>query len=170
MVADKILTAPRSCGAQAAERKPVRPQLLGRILSGLFMGSLTLCLIGLIAAVGPTAALFLVQLILPVAIIAIVLVVSLSLTARAVWGRLCLINGIVSIAVAAASVEGRGQPLWPADPTYEHTLDRAMQWWLGELISTAATYFSAAMIAAATLLALSYWLLRSPHGSRRDAH
>jgi hypothetical protein len=169
MVADKILAAPRSCGAQAAERKPVRPQLLGRILSGFFMGSLTLCLIGLIAAVGPTAALFLVQLILPVAMIAIVLVVSLSSTARAVWGRLCLINGIISIAVAAA-VEGRGQPLWPADPTYEHTLDRAMQWWLGELISTAAAYFSAAMIAAATLLALSYWLLRSPHRSRRAAH
>jgi hypothetical protein len=58
----------------------------------------------------------------------------------------------VGVAVlAAAIVEGRKQPLWPADPTYEHTLDRAMQWWLGELISTAAVYFSAAMIAAANL-------------------
>jgi hypothetical protein len=60
--------------------------------SGFLMGSLTLCLIGLIATVGPTAALFLVQLTLPVAMIAIVLVVSLSSTARPVWGRLFLIN------------------------------------------------------------------------------
>lgn len=170
MVSDKIFTARRDCGAQAAERKPARPQVLGRILARLFMGGLTLALIGLTAAVGATAALFLVQLILPVAMIVTVLVVSLSLTARSAWGRLCLINGIMSIALAAASVEGRGQPLWPADPGYERALDRAMQWWLGHVISTAAAYFSGAIVAAATLFALSYWLLRSPHGRHRDAH
>jgi uncharacterized membrane protein YkvI len=170
MVSDKIFTARRDRRARAAERKPARPQVLGRILAGLFMGGLTLALIGLTVAVGATAGLFLVQLILPVAMIVTVLVVTLSSTARSAWGRLCLINGIVSIALAAVSVEGRGQPLWPADPGYERALDRAMQWWLGHVISTAAAYFSGAIVAAATLFALSYWLLRSPHGRHRDAH
>jgi len=169
MVADKIFAA-RCDGRGAAEKNLARPQILGRTLAGFLMGGLTLTLTGLTAAVGQTAALLLVQLILPVAMIATVLVVSLSSTARAAWGRLCLINGIVSIALAAASVEGRGQPLWPADPGYERALDRAMQWWLGHVISTAAAYFSAAIVAAATLFVLSYWLLRSRHGRHRDAH
>ena len=39
---------------------------------------------------------------------------------------------------------------------------RGMQWWLGHVISTAAPYLSGAIVAAATLFALSYWLLRSP--------
>lgn len=168
MVADKIFAARRDWPARAAVRKPARPRGLGRVLAGFFMGGLTLALIGLTVAAGPTAALFPVQLILPVAMIATVLVVSLSSTARAAWGRLCLINGIVSIALAAASVEGRGQPLW--DPGYERALDQAMQWWLGHVISIAAAYFSGAIVAAATLFALSYWLLRSPHGRHRDAH
>ncbi len=170
MVADKIFSARRDRRARAAERTPARPQIVGRILAGFFMGGLTLALIGLTVAVGPTAALFLVQLILPVAMIATVLVVSLSSTGRAAWGRLCLINGIMSIALAAASVEGRAQPLWPADPGYERALDQGMQWWLGHVISTAAPYLSGAIVAAATLFALSYWLLRSPHGRHRDAH
>jgi hypothetical protein len=56
------------------------------------------------------------------------------------------------------------------DPGYEHALDQAMQWWLGHVISIAAAYFSGAIVAAATSFALSYWLLRSPHGRHRDAH
>jgi hypothetical protein len=102
--------------------------------------------------------------------IATVLVLSLSSTARAAWGRLCFTNGTISIALAAAGVEGRGQPLWPADPGYERALDRAMQSWFGHVISTAAAYFGGAIVAAATLFALSYWLLRSPNGRHRDAH
>ena len=42
-----------------------------------------------------------------------------------------------------------------------HALDRGMQWWLGHVISIAAAYFSGDIVAAATLFALSYWLLRS---------
>ena len=38
MVSDKIFTARRDCGAQAAERKPARPQVLGRILARLLHG------------------------------------------------------------------------------------------------------------------------------------
>ena len=133
------------------------------------MGGMTLALIGSAAAIGPTAALFLVRVILPVAIIATVLVVGLSTTALTAWGRMCLINGIMSIALAAASVQGRGQPLWLTDPGYERALDQAIQWWLGHLVSTAAAYFAGAIVIAAVLFALSYWLLRSPHRRHRDA-
>jgi len=133
------------------------------------MGGMTLALIGSAAAIGPTAALLLVRVILPVAIIATVLVVGLSTTALTAWGRMCLINGITSIALAAASVQGRGQPLWLTDPGYERALDQAIQWWLGHLVSTAAAYFAGAIVIAAVLFALSYWLLRSPHRRHRDA-
>jgi|SRR6516162_7168255 hypothetical protein len=133
------------------------------------MGGMTLALIGSAAAIGPTAALLLVRVILPVAIIATVLVVGLSTTALTAWGRMCLINGIMSIALAAASVQGRGQPLWLTDPGYERALDQAIQWWLGHLVSTAAAYFAGAIVIAAVLFALSYWLLRSPHRRHRDA-
>ena len=143
--------------------------ILGRVLAGLVMGGLTLGLIGLAVAIGPIAALLLVQLILPVAMIATVLIVSLASTARAAWGRLCLINGIMSIALAAASVQGQGQPLWPTDPGYERALDQGIQWWVGHVISTAAAYFGGAVVVAAVLFALSYWLL-PPHGLHRDAH
>ena len=114
--------------------------ILGRVLAGLVMGGLTLGLIGLAVAIGPIAALLRVQLILPVAMVATVLIVSLASTARAAWGRLCLINGIMSIALAAASVRGQGQPLWPTDPGYERALDQGIQWWVGHVISTAAAY------------------------------
>jgi hypothetical protein len=144
--------------------------IVSRIVAGFFMGGLTIALIGLALAIGPMAALLLVQLILLVAMIATVLVVSLSSTTRAAWGRLRLINGIMSIALAAASVQGRAQPLWPTDPGYERALDQAMQWWLGHVISSAAAYFSAAIVAAAVLFVLSYWLLRSPHGRHPAAH
>lgn len=45
--------------------------ILGRVLAGLVMGGLTLGLIGLAVAIGPIAALLLVHLILPVAMIAL---------------------------------------------------------------------------------------------------
>ena len=170
MVADKIFAARCDGRDRAAERNLSRPQVLGRVLAGFVMGGLTLGLIGLAVAIGPMAALLLVQLILPVAMIATVLVVSLASTARAAWGRLCLINGIMSIALAAASVQCRGQPLWPTDPGYERALDQAIQWWVGHVIWSAAAYFGGAIFVATVLFALSYWLLRSPHGLHRHAH
>jgi len=169
MVAKKIFAARCDGRDRAAERNLSRPQVLGRVLAGFVMGGLTLGLIGLAVAIGPMAALLLVQLILSVAMIATVLVVSLASTARAAWGRLCLINGMC-IALAAASVQGQGQPLWPADPSYERALDQGIQWWVGHVISTAAAYFGGAIVVAAVLFVLSYWLLRSPHGLHRDAH
>jgi hypothetical protein len=146
---------------------------LGRIFAGLAMGGLTLALVFLTAVLGPmgVAALVhpLVRWIFPIAAIATVLIAALSSSARSAWGRLCLMNGVVSLALAGASVEN-GQPLWPADPVYERALEQAMQWWFSNVIWPTAAYFAAATIMAAVLFALSYWLLRSPHGRHREAH
>jgi hypothetical protein len=145
----------------------------GRIFAGCSMGGLTLALVVVTAALGPMgmAALVhpLVQLMFPAAAIATVLIAALSLSARAAWGRLCLMNGVLSLALAGASVEN-GQPLWPTDPVYERALDQAMQWWVRHVIWTTAAYFAAAMITAAVLFTLSYWLLHSPDRRHRQAH
>jgi len=146
---------------------------LGRVIAGFAMVSLTCALIGLSAALGPigVAAVLhpLAQLIFPLAAIAVALIAALSSSVRRAWGRLCLMNGVVSATLAGASVEV-GQPLWPADPVYEHALDEAMQWWLRHVIWSTAAYFATAMIIAAALFALSYWLLHSSHGPHRQAH
>jgi len=146
---------------------------LGRVVAGFVMGGLTLALVGLTAVLGPTGVAAvahpLVRLIFPAAAIATVLIAALSSSARTAWGRLCLMNGVVSIALAGANVQN-GPPLWPTDPVYERALDQAMQWWLRHVIWTTAAYFAAAMIIAAVLFALSYWPLHSPHGRHRQAH
>ena len=146
---------------------------LSRMIAGFAMGSLTFALIGLSAALGPIgvgAVLHsLARLILPLAAIAAALIAALSSSARRAWARVCLMNGVVSATLAGASVEV-GQPLWPADPVYEHALDQGMQWWLRHVIWTTAAYFATAMIIAAALFALSYWLLHPPHGRHRQAH
>jgi hypothetical protein len=142
----------------------------GRVLAGVVMSGLTIALI--VAGVGFKAIdpRLLLKLMLPVALIAIVLVTVYSPSARAAWGRRCLIDGIVSFALAVASVQVRGQPLWPTDPRYEHALDQGIRWWLKHEIWTAATYFVGTIIVAGVLFALSYWLLRSPHVRHRDTH
>jgi hypothetical protein len=148
-------------------RKATRHSIFARIVAGLVMGSLTLALIGSTATIVPVQSAELghpvVQLILPVAAIATVLIVVLSTTARATWGRLCLTNGIVSLALAIASLKGRGQPLGATDPIYERALDQAMRSWLGHLMWTAAAYACAALVVAAVFFALSHWLLHSPY-------
>lgn len=145
--------------------KATKHSICARIVAGLVMGSLTLALIGSTATIVPVQSAEpghpVVQLILPVAAIATVLIVVLSTTARATWGRLCLTNGVVSVALAAASIKSLGQPFWPVDPLYERALDQAIRSWLGHLMWTAAAYASAAIVVAAVFFALSYWLLHS---------
>jgi hypothetical protein len=154
-------------------RNVAHSSTLGRVIAGFAMGSLTFALIGLSAALGPigvTAVLHsLAQLIFPLAAIAAALIAALSSSARRAWGRSCLMNGVVSIALGGATIEV-GQPLWPADPVYERALDQGVQWWLKHMVWTTAAYFAAAMIIAAALFALSYWLLHSSHGRHRQAH
>ena len=145
----------------------------GRIFAGLAMGGLTLALVVLTTAFGPIGAAALVhpmgKLTVPAAAIATVAIGALSSSVRKAWGRLCLMNGVVSLALAGVSVEN-GQPLWPTDPLYERALDQAMQWWVRHVIWTTAAYFAAALIIAAVLFALSYWLLHSPRVRHRQAH
>jgi hypothetical protein len=145
----------------------------GRILAGFVMGGLTLALVVLTTLLGPmgVAALVhpLVQLIFPAAAIVTVLIAFLSSSVRTAWGRLCLMNGVVSLALAGVSIEN-GQPLWPADLLYERALDQAMQWWVRHLIWTTAAYFVAVVFIAAVLFAFSYWLRYSPKIRHRQAH
>jgi hypothetical protein len=151
----------------AAMSKATKHSIFPRIAAGLVMGSLTLALIGSTATIVPVQSAELGppvgQLILPVAAIATVLIVAFSTTARAAWGRLCLTNGVVSLALAIASLKGRGQLLGATDPIYERALDQAMQSWLGRLMWTAAAYSCAALVVAAVFFVLSYWLLHSPY-------
>ncbi len=99
-----------------------------------------------------------------------VLIAVLSTTARAAWGRLCLANGVVAIALAAASLQTRGQPIGAADTIYEHALDQSIQWWLRHLLWSATAYSGAAIILGLVFFVLSYWLLHWPFGRRRAAH
>jgi hypothetical protein len=149
-----------------------RGSALGRIVAGFVMGGLTLALILLTAGLGPIgAAAFahpMMKLTLPAAAIATVVIAGLSSSVRRAWGRLCLMNGFASLVLAGVSVEN-GQPLWPADPAYERALDQAMQWWVGQVIWTTAAYFAAALIIAAALFSLSYWLLHSWQREHRQA-
>lgn len=125
MVPEKISQNDVSTPCRAAAVRNVTGRsILGRVLAGFLMGGLTLALMALGAGFETTDPHPLAQSILPVAVIATVLVATFSSTVRAAWGRLCLINGILSVALAAASVQGRGQPLSPTDPGYERTLDR----------------------------------------------
>jgi hypothetical protein len=145
----------------------------GRIFAGLAMGGLTLALVVLTTAFGPIGAAGLVhamvKLTVPAAAIVTAAIAALSSSVRQAWGRLCLMNGVVSLALAGVSVEN-GQPLWPTDPLYERALDQAMQWWVRHLIWTTAAYVAAAVVIAVVLFTLSYWLLHSQHRRRRQAH
>ena len=153
--------------------KATKHSIVARIVAGLVMGSLTLALIGSTATIVPVHSAELgppvVRLILPVAAIATVLIAILSTTVRAAWGRLCLTNGIVSVALAMASLQGHGQPFWPADPLYERALDQAMRSWLGRLMWTATAYSCAAFVVAAVFFALGYWFLHSPYQRHGNA-
>jgi hypothetical protein len=146
---------------------------LGRIFAWLAMSGLTLALVGLMTAFGPIGAAALVhpmvKLTVPAAATATIVIAALSSSVRKAWGRLCLMNGVVSLALAGVSVES-GQPLWPTDPLYERALDQAMQSWVRHVIWTTAAYFAATVIIAAALFALSYWLLHWPHRRPRQAH
>jgi hypothetical protein len=146
---------------------------LGRSVAAFVMGCLALALIGLTTVLGPVKlAAFvdpMVKFTVPAAAIVTVLIAALSSSPRIAWGRLCLMNGVMSIALAGVGVQS-GQPLWSADPLYERALDQGMQWWLTHMIWTTAGYFAVTLIMGAALFALRYWLLHSPHRRHRQAH
>jgi hypothetical protein len=81
----------------------------GRALAGVVMGCLTLGLVGLTTILGPTGQSavidFGVRVFVPAAAIATILIAALSSSARTAWGRLRLMNGVVSLGLARVSVE-----------------------------------------------------------------
>jgi uncharacterized membrane protein len=146
---------------------------LGRIVAALVMGCLALALTELTTVLGPIGlAAFvdpMVKFTVPAVAILTVLIAVLSTSPRIAWGRLCLMNGVMCIALAGVGVQG-DQPFWARDPLYERALDQGMRWWLTDAIWRTACYFAVTLIIGAALFALSYWLLHSSHRRHREAH
>src|SRR6516225_3546801 len=89
---------------------------LGRIVAGFVMGGLTLASVLLTTGLAPIGVVAfvhpMVKLIVSAAAIATVVIAGFSSSVRRAWGRLCLMNGIATLALAGVSVED-GQPVWP---------------------------------------------------------
>jgi hypothetical protein len=141
--------------------KSVRYSIFACLAAGLAMGSIAFLLMGSARVAGVHHSLL--QVMLPIMATATVLIVALSRTARTALGRLCLANGIVSIVLAAASLQGGAQPLWVTDPVYERALDQGMQWWLRHLMWSTAAYSGTVVGLAVLFFILSYWLLHRRH-------
>ncbi len=84
-----------------------------------------------------------------------------GVTVKSVWGRGCLVNGVLS-AIAAVGVrveDGRG----PGEFVYPNDLDRV----IGPLNHLVWAFLARAglvfFVLAAVLIAISYWLLGPPH-------
>ncbi|MGC2413190.1 MAG: hypothetical protein WA459_10910 [Stellaceae bacterium] len=82
-------------------------------------------------------------------------------SARSGWGRGCLVNGLLSAAVA---IGFRAQDdLWAGRPQYTEDLDRAIGPLTHFVWALAARIGLIALILATVLFALSFWLLGPPH-------
>ncbi len=80
---------------------------------------------------------------------------------RSAWGVGCFINGLLSTAVAVgARVQN---DLWMSQSHYAEDLDRAFGSVAHFVSALAARVGIIALILAAALFALSYWLLNPPH-------
>jgi hypothetical protein len=77
------------------------------------------------------------------------------------WGRGCLANGVLSAAVAVGS--GIQDDLWAGRSQYMDEIDRAIGPLTNFIWELAARIGLVALILAAILFALSYWLLGPPH-------
>jgi hypothetical protein len=143
---------------------------LGRVIAGLVMGAVALAMIATFAPIGPVRFMGGTLAALLVAALVIVSVAALSRSVRRMWGALCLVDGVLGIALAGVSFKAGGQPLWPSDLGYQHDVGPAVESWLRHEIGAGATYFGAALGLAAVLLALSWFLLRSHHGRHGDVH
>jgi len=84
--------------------------------------------------------------------------------ARSVWARGCPVNGMLS-AVVGIGLQVQDAP-WSGRPGYSDDLDRAIGPLTNLLWEFAARIGIVALVLAAILLAISYWLFRPP---RREA-
>jgi len=84
-----------------------------------------------------------------------------SMSAKLAWGRGFLVNGFLSAAVGVGFQ--LHSPSWPEESQYQYDLDRAIGPLTKFVWAFAARVGLAALILAAALFALSYWLLSPPH-------
>jgi hypothetical protein len=80
---------------------------------------------------------------------------------RSGWGRGCLVNGLLSAAVAAGF--GTQDEFWSGRSGYMEDLDQAIGPLNHFVWALAARVGLIALMLAAVLFALSYWLLGPPH-------
>jgi len=142
--------------------------MLSRFVTVLVMGGIALALIGSLALTAPVAAAAAIPLIalLSIAALAAIIVTGVrSRTVKAAWGRLCLVNGVLSVMLAAVSIGIQKEPYWPSGSSYQHDIASAV----GAMPPTQtlwalAAYFAfVALAVAAILFVFSYWLLHPRH-------
>ena len=140
--------------------KPVTTS--GRALVAIIMGSIAFVLIVLliVAARLPVAAGLLITALAGACLIAVWLA-KRAASMRSAWGRGFLVNGLLSAAVAV-SFRVQDEP-WLGQVQYPNDLDRAIGPLTHFVWALVARAGLAALIVAAVLLGLSYWLLGPPH-------
>jgi len=84
-----------------------------------------------------------------------------SVSARSAWGRGCLVDGLLSVAVGVG-FRLQEEP-WSNGSQYMRDLDRAIGPLTPFVWALAAWAGLAALMLATVLLALSWWLLGPPH-------
>lgn len=84
-----------------------------------------------------------------------------SMSARRAWGRGFLVDGFLSMAVGISFQ--LQNPSWPEESPYQYDLDRAIGPLTHFIWVFAARIGLFALILAALLFALGYWLLSPPH-------
>ena len=134
----------------------------GRIVVAVVMGGTAFVLaVLLITAAGlPVAVATVVAALLSAGLLAAWLAKQKS-SARSAWARGCLANGLLS-AVVAFSFRTQDD-LWVGRSQYTENLDRAIGPLTHFIMGLAARVGLVALILAAILFVLSYWLVRPPH-------
>jgi hypothetical protein len=149
--------------------------MLSRILAGVIMWGVALAVSMLAtatAAFDAKGAVLVVTLLSAAALVAIVVSLSRSTSARVAWGRLCLVDGAMSVALGIASLVLNGQADRPPGFGYGQDIERSVgPMPLPGAFWAHATYLGIAVVAlGAILFALSYWLFAPNHRHERQAH
>ncbi len=134
----------------------------GRLVAAAVMGCLAFGLVLLLAAAAgiPVTAVLIVAGLAGAGLIALWLE-RRAASVRSAWGHGCLFNGLLSAAVAV-SLQVQDEP-WLGGSSFAQDLDRAIGPLTHFVWALAARAGLVALILAAVLVALSYWLLGPPH-------
>jgi len=143
---------------------------VSRATIGLIMGSIALVIAWLAAAAWPDPVAG-----LPVTLFAALIVVAVSfaavwrsVTVRRAWGRMCLVNGILSALLAVNSIAAHGLPS-ASEPGYEQEIGRTMGPMPPSDVILHYAIVGAATVAAAALILTGLWLLHRDRQGPRHA-